>query len=366
MKRRFLMTGFLIAALALGGCSNLGSKTSDKNKSAQTQSSNKESSDETVVQDLGVKFKLPTSWEKIGAGGAVLDESEMSFSFMCPDDAKELGELSKKMDEKKVSNNGKIDKADEEKLMNLYMKKIKDIGSILKLNKNDAEKVLKSDKYSKYSKKDKVGELNNYVYYFVYNEKINDSNLSDASKAEVKKIEKSINEFKDSIKPIDPSKIKSNTKDEKASEESINGTISFKSKTIQGKNIDSSIFKDNKLTMINIWGTSCMPCIDEMPELQKLSKEVKSKGVNVIGVVADTPDEDNEALAKSILDKKGVKFDNVIPDKDLHEWILKNVKGTPTTIFVDKDGKIVSTALVGTASKAEYNAKIDEVLKSIK
>ena len=88
--------------------------------------------------------------------------------------------------------------------------------------------------------------------------------------------------------------------------------------------------------------------------------------VNVIGVVADTPDEDNEALAKSILDKKGVKFDNIIPDKDLHEWILKNVKGTPTTIFVDKDGKIVSTALVGTASKAEYNAKIDEVLKSIK
>ncbi|MCU9814293.1 hypothetical protein [Paraclostridium sp. AKS73] len=123
MKRRFLMTGFLIAALALGGCSNLGSKTSDKNKSAQTQSSNQESSDETVVQELGVKFKLPTSWEKIGAGGAVLDESEMSFSFMCTDDAKELGELSKKMDEKKVSNKGKIDKSDEEKLMNLYMEK---------------------------------------------------------------------------------------------------------------------------------------------------------------------------------------------------------------------------------------------------
>ncbi|MDO7203811.1 hypothetical protein Q5M85_06105 [Paraclostridium bifermentans] len=41
MKRRFSNDRFLIAALALGGCSNLGSKTSDKNKSAQTQSSNK-------------------------------------------------------------------------------------------------------------------------------------------------------------------------------------------------------------------------------------------------------------------------------------------------------------------------------------
>lgn len=366
MKRRFLMTGFLIATLALGGCSNLGGKTSDNNKTAQTQSSNQESSDETVIQDLGVKFKMPTSWEKIGVGGALVGENEMSFSFICPDDVKEIAELSKKMDEKKVDNNGKKDKADEEKLMNLYMEKMKNIGSILRLNKNDAEKVLKSDEYSNYSKKDKVGEMNNYVYYFVYNEKIDDSNLSDASKAEVKNIEKSINEFKNSIKPVDPSKIKSNAKDEKATEENINGTIAFKSKTIQGKNIDSSIFKDNKLTMINIWATSCMPCIDEMPELQELYKEVKSKGVNVVGIVADTPDEDNEALAKSILDKKGAKFDNIIPDKGLHEWILKNVKGTPTTIFVDKDGKIVGTALVGSAIKAEYNAKIDEVLKSVK
>lgn len=366
MKRRFLMTGFLIATLALGGCSNLGSKTSDNNKTTQTQSSTQESSDETIIQALGVKYKMPTSWEKIGVGGALVGENEMSFSFMYSDDVKELAELSKKMDEKKVANNGKKDKADEEKLMNFYMEKMKNVGSIVRLNKNDAEKVLKSDEYSSYTKKDKIGELNNYVYYFVYNEKIDDSNLSDASRAEVKNIEKSMNEFKNSIKPVDPSKVKSNTKDEKATEENINGTINFKSKTIQGKNIDSSIFKDNKLTMINIWATSCMPCIDEMPELQALSKDVKSKGVNIVGIVADTPDEDNETLAKSILDKKGVKFDNIIPDKELHEWILKNVKGTPTTIFVDKEGKIVGTALVGSASKAEYNAKIDEVLESVK
>lgn len=366
MKRRFLMTGFLIAALALGGCSNVGNKTSNDKKAAQTQSTNKESTDEIVIEDLGVKYKLPESWEKIGVDGVLAGENEMSFSFICPDDAKELAELSKKIDEKKVDNKGKKDKADEDKLMNLYMEKMKNIGSIVRLDKSDAQKILKSEQYSNYSKKDKVGEMNNYVYYFVYNEKIDDSNLSEASKAEVKNIEKSINEFKNSIKPVDQSKIKSNKKDEKASEETIKGNISFKSKTIQGKNIDSSIFKDNKLTMINIWGTTCMPCIDEMPELQELSKEVKDKGVNVLGVVADTPDEDNEELAKSILDKKGVKFDNVIPDKELHEWIIKNVKGTPTTIFVDKDGKIVGSALVGSASKDEYNAKIDEVLKSIK
>ncbi|MDO7203810.1 hypothetical protein Q5M85_06100 [Paraclostridium bifermentans] len=54
---------------------------------------------------------------------------------------------------RKVANNGKKDKADEEKLMKLYMEKMKNIGSILRLNKDDAEKVLKSDEYSNYSKR---------------------------------------------------------------------------------------------------------------------------------------------------------------------------------------------------------------------
>lgn len=366
MKRRYLMVGFLIATLALGGCSNIGNKFENNKKVEQTQSNKQENSNEKVITDLGIKFSMPKSWEKVGVEGILVNENEMSFQFICTEDNKEISQMSKKIEDQKVENNGKKDKEAEEKLMNLYMEKIKTIGSILKVNKNEAQKILKSDEYSKYSKKDKIGEMNNYEYYFVYNEKIDDKNLSDTSKVEVKSIEGEIKEFKDSIKLVDPQKEETNKKDEKATEQKINGNIDFKSKTIQGKNIDSSIFKNSKLTMINIWATDCGPCVEEMPQLQELYKDVQSENVNVIGVVADTPDEDNELLAKSILDKKGVKFDNIIPDKNLHEWIMKNVKGTPTTIFVDKDGKIVGSALVGSTNKAEYKAKIDEVLKSVK
>ncbi|WP_052356616.1 TlpA family protein disulfide reductase [[Clostridium] dakarense] len=366
MKRRYLITGFLIATLALGGCTNTGNKTENNKNVEQTQSNTKSDPKEVYISDLGVKYIMPKTWEKAGIQETIFEENEMAFQFISSQDLKSVSEMTKKIESKKVEDEGVIDEEAEGKLMDQYMKKMKNIGYIAKLDKNKASDLLKSEEYSKYSKKDKIGEMNNYEYYFIYNDKVDDSNLSDASKAELKNIESSINEFKESIKIVDPAKEKPNKTVEKAEEQTLNGTVEFKSKTIQGKNIDSSIFKNNKLTMINIWGTYCGPCIDEMPELQELYKEVKANNVNVIGIVSDTPDEENELLAKSILDKTGAKFDNVIPDKGLYEWISKNVKGTPTTIFVDKDGKIVGSALVGSASKDDYKAKIDEVLKSIK
>ena len=40
---------------------------------------------------------------------------------------------------------------------------------------------------------------------------------------------------------------------------------------LDGNEVDSSIFADYDLTMINIWATFCNPCLSEMPELAELS-----------------------------------------------------------------------------------------------
>ena len=58
---------------------------------------------------------------------------------------------------------------------------------------------------------------------------------------------------------------------------------SFESTDLDGNKITSDIYSNNKITMINIWGTFCGPCIREMPELAQLSEEYKSKGVEIIG-----------------------------------------------------------------------------------
>ena len=67
--------------------------------------------------------------------------------------------------------------------------------------------------------------------------------------------------------------------------------VSFSSVDMAGNAVTSDIFAKNKLTMVNIWGTFCPPCIREMPDLAKLNSANKSKGVEVVGIPIDIVDE---------------------------------------------------------------------------
>lgn len=49
--------------------------------------------------------------------------------------------------------------------------------------------------------------------------------------------------------------------------------ISFTATDFKGNPVTSEIFAKNKLTMVNIWGTFCGPCIREMPDLARINKE---------------------------------------------------------------------------------------------
>ena len=61
----------------------------------------------------------------------------------------------------------------------------------------------------------------------------------------------------------------------------------FNSVDVDGNKVSSEILKGKKVTMVNIWGTFCTPCIKEMPDLEKLNKEYADKGFQVVGIVCD-------------------------------------------------------------------------------
>lgn len=48
---------------------------------------------------------------------------------------------------------------------------------------------------------------------------------------------------------------------------------------MDGNKVDASVFKDNKLTLVNVWNISCTSCIEELPVLDKLNQEYAGKGV---------------------------------------------------------------------------------------
>jgi len=139
----------------------------------------------------------------------------------------------------------------------------------------------------------------------------------------------------------------------------------FQAKDINGEVVDNEIFKDSKLTMVNIWGTFCPPCVYEMPELQRLSEEMKDQGVAVVGIIGDTPDADNEEAARAIIAEKGVEFINIIPDDAIIGGLLMYIEAYPTSIFVDGKGNIVGAPVVGAHAAEDYKEIIEGMLSQM-
>ena len=112
----------------------------------------------------------------------------------------------------------------------------------------------------------------------------------------------------------------------------------FSAKTVSGEDISSDVFKESKLTVVNVWGSWCGPCVAEIPELQKLYENMKDKGVNVVGLAQDAGT-DMDAV-KDILDKNKVTYQNVVPEGDVTDFVM-SIQAFPSTFLVDSEGNIV-------------------------
>lgn len=144
------------------------------------------------------------------------------------------------------------------------------------------------------------------------------------------------------------------------------GKLEFTLNDIEGDKYKSSdIFGENKLTMINIWGTLCTPCIKELPELQELSGELAVKGIGIIGLVGDVSGDESLEDASAIVKKKKVDFINLVPDDAIRESLLSKIKGYPVTIFVDSNGNLVGEVIVGARSKDEYKKAAEKILDTL-
>lgn len=130
--------------------------------------------------------------------------------------------------------------------------------------------------------------------------------------------------------------------------ESGNAMPTFATKDINGNDVDFSIFSEKKLTVVNVWGTFCGPCIREMPDLADWAKEMDDD-VQLIGIVGDIngeADTQHIELAQTIAQKANVEFVNLIPNNDFSGF-MATVVAFPTTFFVNQSGDIVGEPIIG-------------------
>lgn len=171
--------------------------------------------------------------------------------------------------------------------------------------------------------------------------------------------------------PADTTDTETSSETDSSDTDSSKGEFSsFTAEDIDGNEVTQEILKDYDLTVMNVWGTFCSPCIREMPDLGELSAEYAEKGVQIIGVVIDVRNSDGSfsesgiAEAKELIASTGANYLHLLPSDDLMDIHLETVSSIPYTIFLDKEGNILDTT-IGSMNKENWKKTIDSILKEM-
>ncbi len=131
-----------------------------------------------------------------------------------------------------------------------------------------------------------------------------------------------------------------------------------------------SLISQNKVTMLNFWGTFCGPCIREMPGLGELEREYKDRGFEILGLTSDIVTQDGsldqEAIrdARYIAEQTGVTYPLLVAGMDLIRYA--ELYAVPTTFFVDAEGTLLAEPVIGSQEKAVWEQTGKELLEKAK
>jgi thiol-disulfide isomerase/thioredoxin len=103
----------------------------------------------------------------------------------------------------------------------------------------------------------------------------------------------------------------------------------------QNNQINLSDYKGNIL-LLNFWATWCAPCREEMPSLDLLKS---NKGLNNLKIFPVNVGQDNVKKAKEFFDDLNIKNLNLYFDENINLTKKFALRGIPTSIFINKNGK---------------------------
>jgi len=95
-----------------------------------------------------------------------------------------------------------------------------------------------------------------------------------------------------------------------------------------------------KVVFLNFWATWCIPCRQEMPAMEKLHRELKGQGLEVVAInYRETKEE-----IRKFFDELGLTF-TILLDKDGKVSEEYGVWSLPLSYFIDRKGEFVGKAI---------------------
>lgn len=131
--------------------------------------------------------------------------------------------------------------------------------------------------------------------------------------------------------------------------------------TLQGEKSALSDLR-GQIVVVNFWATWCLPCRAETPALQQSYQQYKERGVVVLGVNLTNQDSVSE-VTKFVQEFKLTY--PILMDRDGSISSLYQIKGLPTTFFINRQGVIRTVVVGGPMSETFIRSKIEALLKEV-
>ena len=135
----------------------------------------------------------------------------------------------------------------------------------------------------------------------------------------------------------------------------------FQLKDSNGKTHQLTDYRGQPL-VLHFWATWCPYCKKLQPGLNKLYSKHILNGQPELQILGISFREDEDAMPGKALEIRGIQFLTLVDGDDVAEKY--KVPGTPTTIFIDREGKIVWTTHTSNPNDPKLEQAANFILKN--
>jgi cytochrome c biogenesis protein CcmG/thiol:disulfide interchange protein DsbE len=123
--------------------------------------------------------------------------------------------------------------------------------------------------------------------------------------------------------------------------------------TLDGSSLSLSELR-GQVTVLNFWSPECVPCEEEIPDLQTVWEEYRSRGVAFLGVSFP----ELEAAVQDMITDLGVTYPNAL---DLVAPVEYKITGIPETFVIGPQGR-VAYVHIGPVTAERLRQELDALL----
>lgn len=115
--------------------------------------------------------------------------------------------------------------------------------------------------------------------------------------------------------------------------------VNVEMRAVSGAPIKLSNY-EGKVLVVNLWATWCGPCRMEIPELVKLYKEFRTKGLEVVGLSTEDPDASIEGVKRFVQDYD-VSYRIGWSPPEVSIALMQGREAIPQSFVISRSGRVI-------------------------